>query len=468
MPAAPYVELTTLRILRDKNILSDAEYQAALRDLSESTSRGGEGLTFVVGKLATTFYGFIELNTMYDTTQSFSDVAGNAQVVRQENALSNHPRTQFSIRDSRFGFRIKGPSAGDVRTSANLEMDFFGTPGLPLNNGQPYGITESYFYVNPVLRVRHANMRIETPVVDLLLGQSWNLFGWQPIYFPNTIDLQGLPAQLFSRSAQIRLSKTLRAHGVTFEAAVAVSRPPQRDTATPDGQAGLRIAIDGWTALHTMYAPSTVVAPASLGISGVGRRISIPEFSANPTARTTVEGGGVALDAFIPLIPATKERPDNSLALVGEFVMGGAISDLYTAFSGGVTSPPLPNPTGATPAPAYPPPDVDPGLVAYGPDGTLHPIRWTTYLGGAQYRIPGVDGRLWLSGTYSHSESPNSNNFGAPTRVRIAEDWFSVSAWGDVTEQVRLGAGYSTYDDVYGDGQHAKSRRLGFTAFYLF
>ena len=61
-------------------------------------------------------------------------------------------------------------------------------------------ITETAFYVNPALRIRHAWFKIETRIVDLLFGQYWNLYGWQPYFFPNTVDLQGLPGQVFSRT----------------------------------------------------------------------------------------------------------------------------------------------------------------------------------------------------------------------------------------------------------------------------
>ena len=129
---------------------------------------------------------------------------------------------------------MKAPSIGDIHTSANLEMDFFGTPSsLPVDTSGTDTITEAAFYVNPALRVRHAWFKIETPVVDLLFGQYWNLYGWQPVFFPNTIDLQGLPGQVFSRSPQIRASKTMHFGGATLEAAIAASRPAQRDTATP-------------------------------------------------------------------------------------------------------------------------------------------------------------------------------------------------------------------------------------------
>ncbi len=152
---------------------------------------------------------------------------------------------------------------------------------------------------------------------------------------------------------------------------------------------------------------------------------------------------------------------------MGEFAMGAGTNDLYTSLSGGVSNPALPNPTGKSPAPTYSP-DFDPGLAVYSSDGTLHLIQWQSYLIGAQYYLPYTDGRLWLSGNYSHITSPNSSQYGAPTKVKIGEDWFGVSVWGDVTQQIRMGVGYSNYNDQYADSHHAVNHHVGFNAFFVF
>src|ERR1700722_5946557 len=81
--ASAGADLTTLRSLRDRGILSEAEYQAAMKDMGDSAGdRAGDAPSVVFGKWATTFYGFVEADTIYDSTQSFNDGAGNAQVAR--------------------------------------------------------------------------------------------------------------------------------------------------------------------------------------------------------------------------------------------------------------------------------------------------------------------------------------------------------------------------------------------------
>jgi hypothetical protein len=102
------------------------------------------------------------------------------------------------------------------------------------------GNGESGFLGKPAFRIRHANIEIKSPAVDVLVGQSWQLMGWQPLYFPATWEIPGLPGQLFSRSLQLRATRTIKTGGLTIEAAAAAARPPQRNSGTPEGQAGLR------------------------------------------------------------------------------------------------------------------------------------------------------------------------------------------------------------------------------------
>jgi hypothetical protein len=49
-------------------------------------------------------------------------------------------------------------------------------------------------------------LRLETPVVDVLAGQYWAVLGWATTYHPNSVQIQGLPGQVFSRAPQLRLS----------------------------------------------------------------------------------------------------------------------------------------------------------------------------------------------------------------------------------------------------------------------
>jgi hypothetical protein len=349
--------------------------------------------------------------------------------------------------------------------------------------GQSNGANEASTFDSSLPRVRHAYLRVETPVVDFLAGQTWHLFGWQNVYHPASVQAQGIVGELYSRSMQVRVSKTVRTKAVTFEIAAAALRPPMRDSARPQGEAGVRLAVNGWQGAMTNGASGSGIQPLSLAVTGNFRDLAVPEMSLVP--KDTVDKGmfSIAVDGFIPVIPATKEKKDNALSLVGEVVSGEGNADLYTGLTGGIGLPHLPNTTGLNPAPTYPQ-NFDNGLVAFDTDGNLHGIKWTSFLVGLQYYLPIGNGRVFVAANYSHMTSSNIASFtqnfaGAapdPTKfyfssdanVRKSIDFVDAMLFGDVATGVRLGVEWAHYVDHYVDGTTAKNDRVQGAAMLLF
>ncbi len=55
--------------MREKGIISQAEYDSAIHDLRETSGvRAQDQATVVVGKWATTLYGFVEADSIWDST----------------------------------------------------------------------------------------------------------------------------------------------------------------------------------------------------------------------------------------------------------------------------------------------------------------------------------------------------------------------------------------------------------------
>jgi hypothetical protein len=480
-PGSSRVDLMSLRLMLDKGIITQAEYDAALRDMADTSgAKGGESNTVVVGKWSATLYGFAEADYIFDSTQSYTDLAGGALVARPGTYAGEHPRSQFSIRNSRFGFLFRAPEYHRIRASAVLEGDFLGDwagPSYTNASGDP---TENQYFTSPALRLRHAYLKVETPIVDVLFGQTWHLFGWQAGYEPNTVQIQGVPGELYSRTPQLRLSKTFVSKDVTFELALGAMRPPQRDSAIPEGEGGIRLAINEWTGVQTIAATGTTVSPASIAVTGDLRSFAIPNYptgaaatEASFTSTYTIPktGGGVAVDAFLPVVPASREHRGNSLSLVGEFVYGQGIADLYSGLASGL---------GAGYLPTYNP-DIDAGLVSVSNQGTVTVIQWRTVRGGLQYTIPGLEGKMWISGNYANVTSPNAPNLVTVTpatmtsaatsnasSVRDALNWFDANIMGDLTPAVRLGIEYAYSNDRYADGVAAKNHRAQGSAFFIF
>jgi hypothetical protein len=171
---------------------------------------------------------------------------------------------------------------------------------------------------------------------------------------------------------------------------------------------------------------------------------------------------GFAVGGFIPIIPGRADKRGNSLSVTGEYAWSLGVADEYVGLNPGIANPALPKPTDTYT------PNIDPGLVAYSADGALHLIQWQTYMVGLQYTIPGLDGRLWISGNYSHTDSNNTKFHGAAAKLRDSEDFVDASVFGDLTPAVRLGAEYAYFADHYVDGKDATNSRFQFSAFYIF
>ena len=488
------MEFSSLRLMRDKGIISQAEYDSAVTEVGQSTgNRAPDATSLVVGRWSTTIYGFAETDVINDSTQSFNDTAGNGLVARpngippltaaeQNTYAGNHGRTQMSVRNSRLGVQMRAPETHGVRVSGLIEADFEGYLPSPSATSGP---TESQFFSSPALRIRHAALKVETPIVDLLVGQYWDLFGWQNVYHPNTVEIQGIPGELYSRDAQIRLSHAFKSRVAEVEVALAARRPPSRDSQLPEGQAGIRLALPGWTGVTTTGATSTSVMPASIAVTGDVRQFSVPEFSQTPTRSVSLSTGALAVDAFIPVVPQRRTDAGNALSLTGEIVTGSGISDLYTGLTMGLTFPTLVNSSSvesSTPLPY--PQDVDNGMVVYDTSGNLHSIQLTSFVVGLQYYLPALAGRVWVSGNFARTQSGNIaqftrdpvkdpvdqtvNQFASNGTVRQSENFFDANLFWDIVPGARVGFEYANFNDQYVDGVHAINNRFQLSGFFIF
>lgn len=323
---------------------------------------------------------------------------------------------------------------------------------------------------------------METPVIDILFGQTWTLFGWQPAFLVTSVQPAGLPGQLFERTTQLRLSKTIKSSAVVADIAVAANRPPQQDSATPEGTGGLRLSFPGWSGQHTSGMATTAIVPAAIAVTGDIRRFRIPEFAAAPHTGQVLTGGGGAVDLYLPLVPATKQSKDNALSITGEIAIGSGTSDVYSGLAAaGTANATLPAPAMGA-APVYPA-NFDPGLAAVDAMGHIELIKWTSYIASAEFYPGGTDGRLGLFATYGHMESKNAKTVGtaspsaaatptaqaaAAARIRDHEEFYEAGLFCDPTKSTRLAASGSLYADTYGDGVKAKNYSAMMSGFVFF
>ncbi len=388
-----------------------------------------------------TFYGFVEADFITDSTRSYSDSLGSSLVARNDTYEGKTGRSQFTMRNTRLGLKFESPEVGGVKPSAVIEGDFFGDQSIS-------DTSENNVYTSPTFRVRHAYLQLQSDYVDVLAGQTYNLFGWQNYFFPMSTEFLGLPNMVFSRNPQFRLSHSFGGSSapVSLDVALAADRPVQRDSRVPDFEGGLRLGVNGWKGITTPGSSGTIALPASIGVSGIARQFRVDAYAPAPTqGSNNATGWGVSIDALIPIIPATSaDDRGNKLTLTGSLVTGTGIADLITA-NGGAVFPTLPNSTQANPAPVYDA-DIDNGLVTFDQSGVLHTIDWTAFRVGLQYYLP-PSGRLIFSANYTQAKSGNMSKLYPAgdaqleliTHIADTLRFADVNLFWDATPAVRFG-----------------------------
>jgi len=408
-------------------------------------------------------YGFIEFDAVHDSTQGLSLVVGNTLIGRPGAFAGDNGQFFMSVQNSRLGLKLGGPDFHGVHPTGVFEMDFLGN--------EPTTDTEAQLFTNPAIRIRLAYLKLETPIVDVLAGQAWTLFGWQTTFQPNSVTVQGLPGEAYSRTLQFRLSHVFKSSAVNFELAAAAARPPQRDSGTPDGHFGARLILNGWTGFHTPAATASGADGAAIGVSGVVRQFVVPsENFDSPGVTDKATGWGLSVDALIPIIPGSAEHHANALTVTGSFVTGKAIADLYQSLTGGLTMPTAPQgvPKGTTPAPTYSA-NVDNGLVAFDTTGELSPIEWQSFIVGIQYYLP-PSGNLWISANFSQMTSNNAVALGVGEEAKIVDkiQFADANLFWAISPAIRFGFEYAWFNQIYGDGTETHNNRFQLSGYYLF
>lgn len=399
-------------------------------------------------------YGYVELDIMHDSTQSFGESVGATVIQPESTYAGSHGRTHFTARNSRLGIRLTPPELAGMKTTAVLEMDFFGS--------QPPGTPEAPLVSSGTFRMRQAHIKLESDYIDVLVGQFYHLFAWQPYFFPSTTSFFPVMNQAFGRMPQLRVSRTLKTDPINVDIAVAALKPPQRDSEVPDLQAGLRFGFNGWKGIHVLGAAGMLHDPLTIGVSGAYRHFRVTELSATPIGSNTENGYGLSVDAMIPVIPASSlDDAGNALTLTGSFFTGEGIGDLVGVPSG-VPHAALPDGT------AYVP-NIDNGLVTYDAEGNLRAIDWHGFMVGAQYYLP-PSGRFSVAANYTQGWTDLISAENGFENLRTAykkSRYMDASVFADITPAFRVGLSFQHSTQTFANDETLYNERFK-ASFYSF
>jgi hypothetical protein len=429
-----------------------------------------EPASTMFGKFKVTLINFIEFDAFHDSTESYQDGYGGSGPIARSNVYAGtHGRTNFTARNTQFGMQVDGPDFSGLKPSGHCRIDFNGQiPGTPQNGNSESGLQNS-----PTARLFHCYGKLETPWVDLLGGLTYNLFGNQPYFFTASLTFLGIPGEIFTRTAQLRLSHEFKSAPVTVFVGAAAARPPQRNSEIPEGVAALRLMFNDWKGVRTIGAVGTKVDPLAIGVSGTVRQFHVQEQALQPTHFNNENGAGISVDALIPIIPA-KSLADagNSLTATGSFTTGYGIGDEWLGVTGGVGAQSRPAATGAPPYAAAPPQlDIDPGFAVYDTLGNLHAVDWQSINFGLQYYLPGP-GNVWLYGNYTYLKSDNIAKLVPPpaqfSTIFKNQTFLAGGVFWAVVPNFQIAVEYSNLRQTFLDEGEETNHRFSLATYYVY
>lgn len=311
-------------------------------------------------------------------------------------------------------------------------------------------------------------------------------------YSRGSVTVAATPANMFNRWIQASVSKQLRlTEDLSLTPVFSVERPPQADGTMPSLVAGVQLVYRGLQVPYMGASSSDVILkPASLQISGVGRRLEAntggPTSAAggqpNLNSQTYTTGWGVSSSLFIPVLPSRDGERGNTAHLVMEGVTGAGIADFLNRLSWGVCSPVCGNATGTGfGGNAFGQTNIDSGLAAVSSQtGKFEAIRTTSMMVHGTYFLPN-DGKTWIGGGYGAIYSSNADQmtctvvprpvaerYARPQSIYTRDSTYYAQLFHDFTPEIRTGLETIWVWTTYADRSDAENRRVQLSFFWHF
>jgi len=281
--------------------LSEADMQKILEAVQKETAKK----KVVWSDLDIQIYGNLRLDASYDSSQV--EPGNYIKWVRRETVNKNDNQFDMTANQTRLGLRINGPDDGQIKTSGQLEIDFYGSGGGE-NTANP--------------RMRHAYMKVEWPAerFEILAGQTWDVVSPLNPYTLNDTVLW-YAGNIGYRRPQLRLTKSYAlSSDVDLKLEGAAARSIGRKDTTTSIDSGSSAGYPSLQARTSVTFPFFGPKPTTVGVSGHWAREEYdPTTGVHPQRK--FESWSANIDVMQPI--------NKWLALKGE-VFTGLNLDAYT------------------------------------------------------------------------------------------------------------------------------------------
>ena len=401
--------------------------------------------------------GFVETDYFRDSTRSFGEVVGSSPVARGGTFNGDNGRTQFSLRNSRLSFAVLPPVEGEWKTKGYFEFDFLGyeptvAPGV---------ISESSATTSPTLRMRHGFVSGEKNGLTILVGQTWTLFGWAPLYVPTTASVPPVSGSVYERTPQLTAIKEMNLGGDDkLQTGLSIVRPVQRDAEIPGVDMGVRLALGSRKSGYTSASGERKVEAMSIALSGTGREFISQAAGGATTGVVHHLGTAYAVNGMLPILTTSDPKDlSNTLSLSGEFSRGRGYADEFTGLTAG-----MPQASTAVTGNTI---NLDAGQGGVTPTGVFQLVKLQTWNGQLQYHLPGgIDTFVDLG--YGQTRLLNVSPLVAPTAGYDRTEVYYANLFHDLTVHVRLAIECDHFVTRYVDSIRAMDNRYQLSTWIRF
>ncbi len=249
----------------------------------------------VMSKFNLSIGGFVKLDYAYNSvdfgnTGALTPSSGN--IPRTNSPKGESDQSIFTARQSRIWLKVAGPELLGAKTSALIEMDFYGASG---------GVE------SPQIRMRQAWGSIDWKNTGILFGQAYDVFG--PM-ISSTIDFRsgasfGAPNN--PRVPQLRLTqKVALTPANSLKLVLGLQDPNQNANNNPNDDSNFGTSVN--VAAQAMFVSNALgVAPGYWGLSMKSLTAGVFGLVGSQKVRTTlynetVDSWGYGVYTFVPVL----------------------------------------------------------------------------------------------------------------------------------------------------------------------
>jgi hypothetical protein len=274
---------------------------------------GASPLFFQIGGAKFTPFGFLDLTTVFRTTDVGSGIGtGFASIPYSNSTAGQLSETRFSAQNSRLGLKVES-DVGDAKVLGYVETDFLGQT--------PTAVSQTSN--SDLLRLRNYFVDVKLNDWELLAGQDWTLLtpnrkGLSPIpsdiFFTQDMDTNYQAGLTWARQPQLRVvyhaSDELTA-GLSLEnpdqfVGSAVTLPAANFSATQvdNGSNGVTTPNTIPDVIVKAALDTKVVdMPFHAEVAGLYREFKVNTFGATINSNSSASGEGASFNTDLGILP---------------------------------------------------------------------------------------------------------------------------------------------------------------------